>query len=172
MKRGIRDLVYIAFSASLIAIFSQFIIPLPSGVPLTLQTFMVALTGYVIGFKGSIAVLIYIAIGAVGVPVFTGFQGGLGTLFGITGGFIIGFIPLAFFCGIEKRKIHFKIIFGLIGIILCHVLGVIRFSEYSGDIKSAFFAVSLPYIVKDIVSVTLAAVISRKIKRAISAYVI
>lgn len=173
MRRKTADIAFIAVFAAIIAIFSQFIIPLPSGIPLTLQTFSVAAAGYVLGStKGSAAVFVYIALGAVGVPVFTGFQGGLGSLLGITGGFIFGFLPLVFMCGIETKRLFLKLTFGLIGVVFCHTLGILRFAEFSGDIKSAFFAASVPYILKDIVSIVLAAVISGKIKRAVSAYVI
>lgn len=168
MRARVHDLVFIAVSTALISIFSQVIIPLPSGIPLTLQTFMIALSGFVMGsLKGSAAVLVYIAVGAVGVPVFTGFQGGLGALLGVTGGFIIGFIPLAFMCGINVDNRFLKMFFALIGIVLCHSFGVLRFADYSGDLRSAFFAASLPYLLKDVISVALAAGISVKIKRAV-----
>lgn len=173
MRKKTVDIVFIAVFAALISIFSQFIIPLPSGVPFTLQTFFVALAGYVLGsLKGFSSVLVYIALGALGIPVFTGFQGGLGALFGLTGGFIFGFLPLVFMCGIETKKLFLKIVFGLIGVIFCHILGIIRFADFSGNIKSAFFAASVPYILKDILSLALAAAISGKIKRAILVYVI
>jgi len=172
LKKEVQNLVYIAVSSTLISIFSQLIIPLPSGVPLTLQTFMIALIGCIFGSaRGVISVLVYIAVGAVGAPVFTGFQGGLGALFGVTGGFIIGFIPLAFMCGINTKSRFLKVFFAIIGVILCHLLGVLRFADYSGDFRSAFYAASLPYIAKDIVSAAAALVISGKIKRAISAYI-
>ena len=65
-------------------------IPNPISVPLTLQTFIIALSGFVLGSsKGVASVLVYIAVGTIGAPVFTGFQGGFSVLFGMTGGFII-----------------------------------------------------------------------------------
>lgn len=172
MRLKMTDLALIAVSAALISVFSQIIIPLPSGIPLTLQTFMIALVGYILGsFEGIAAVFIYIFLGAVGVPVFTGFQGGLGALFGFTGGFILGFLPLVFMCGIETKRLFLKIVFGIVGLIFCHLLGVLYFSHYSGDLRSAFFAASVPYIAKDIISVALASIISGKIKRAILVYI-
>lgn len=173
MRNRTTDIAFIAVFAALISVFSQFIIPLPSGVPFTLQTFTIAVTGYVLGsLRGSVSVLIYIVLGLIGIPVFTGFQVGLSALAGFTGGFIIGFLPLVFMCGINTKSIFLKIIFGLIGVILCHVSGVIRFADFSGDIRSAFFAASVPYILKDVISIVLAAAISGKIKRAITVYTI
>ena len=86
--------------AAVIAVLAQIAIPLPSGVPVTLQTFAVALTAVVLGARlGSLSTLIYILLGAAGAPVFTGFYGGLGAIVGKTGGFIWGFLFLAFFTG-------------------------------------------------------------------------
>ena len=85
------DMVYVAVFAVLIAICSW--ISIPMTVPFTLQTFAVFLAVGVLGGKrGSLAVLIYILLGAVGIPVFAGFSGGIGQLLGNTGGYIIGFL--------------------------------------------------------------------------------
>ena len=85
------DMVYIAVFAVLIAICSW--ISIPTTVPFTLQTFAVFLAVGVLGGKrGSLSVLIYILLGAVGIPVFAGFSGGFGVLLGQTGGYIVGFL--------------------------------------------------------------------------------
>ena len=85
------DLAYIAIFAVLIAICSW--ISIPMTVPFTLQTFGVFMAVGVLGGKrGSLAVLVYILLGAIGVPVFAGFSGGLGILLNNTGGYIIGFL--------------------------------------------------------------------------------
>ena len=84
-------MVYIAVFAVLIAICSW--ISIPTTVPFTLQTFAVFLAVGVLGGKrGSLSVLIYILLGAVGIPVFAGFSGGFGILLGQTGGYIVGFL--------------------------------------------------------------------------------
>ena len=85
------DLVYISIGAALIAICSW--ISIPTAVPFTLQTFAVFFVLLLLGGeRGTIATLIYILLGAIGVPVFAGFSGGIGILFGSTGGYIIGFL--------------------------------------------------------------------------------
>ena len=94
-KQSTRDLAYIALFAVLIAICSWIAIPILQ-VPYTLQTFAVFLAVGVLGGKrGTLAVLVYILLGAVGVPVFAGFTGGLGVLLGTTGGYILGFLCTA-----------------------------------------------------------------------------
>ena len=85
-----RDLTYVALCAVLIAVCAWISIPAP--VPFTLQTFGIfaALT-LLGGRRGCYAVAVYLLLGLVGLPVFAGFQGGAGTLLGVTGGYILGF---------------------------------------------------------------------------------
>ena len=90
-KNPIRRTVMTGVMAALLAVMSQISIPLPVGVPITLQTFAVALCGYLIGpALGTLAVVVYLALAAVGVPVLAGFSGGVGAFMGMTGGFLWG----------------------------------------------------------------------------------
>ena len=83
------NLVYIALFAVLIAICSW--LAIPTIVPITLQTLAVYLTVSLLGWKrGLAAICVYILLGLVGVPVFSGFRAGMGVLSGPTGGYIIG----------------------------------------------------------------------------------
>lgn len=164
MRIKTADLVTTAMFSALIAVFSQLALPSPTGMPVTLQTFIIALTGFVLGSeRGAVSVLVYIAVGAVGVPVFAGFQGGLGAVFGPTGGFIIGFIAMVLLCGIKTEKFHRRLIYGLFGTAICHVCGVMWFSLGAGGLLNAFLMGSAPYIIKDIISVTAALVVSKRI---------
>ncbi len=159
-KTNTKTIVMIGMFAAVLAVLSQISIPMPSGVPVTLQTFAVALTGFILGWKyGAIATGIYILLGAVGVPVFSNFSGGLGALFGKTGGFIWGFLFLAGLCGISqitKKKIIIGIS-SIAGLLICHLLGIIQFQMVAemGFWKSALL-VSVPYLLKDVVSIFLA----------------
>ena len=148
--KSTKTMIVTAMFAALIAVLAQIAIPLPSGVPVTLQTFAVALTGIVLGAKlGTISTFIYILLGAVGVPVFSGFNGGLGAIVGKTGGFIWGFLFLVFFTGAgaammkgssdsEKKDVGkgktellstaAGFALGLIGLLICHVLGTAQFA--------------------------------------------
>ena len=103
-KFKVIDLVYIGLSAALIAVCSWISIPLPT-VPITLQTMGVVLIASLFGAKrGVIATVVYILLGAIGVPVFSGFSSGLGVIGGATGGYIIGFIFTALIVGITADK--------------------------------------------------------------------
>ena len=91
---SVRDMAYIAMFAVIMAVCSW--ISVPYVAPFTLQTFGVFLAVGVLGGKrGTLAVLVYILLGCVGLPVFAGFTGGIGILLGSTGGYIVGFVFLA-----------------------------------------------------------------------------
>ena len=158
MKIKTTDLVQIALFAAIIAILSQISIPTPFGVPISLQTFAVALCGYFLGAKkGTAALLVWIAVGAVGVPVFTGFKGGFAVLLGLTGGFIYGFIPQVLLCGIELKRKPLRIALGAAGILACHLCGAAQYALLMGiDFLQSALTVSVPFLIKDIVSIVAA----------------
>lgn len=93
-KLQVRDLAYIGVFAALMAVCAWISIPVPPPmIPFTLQTMGVFLAvGLLGGKRGTMAILVYILLGAVGVPVFSGFRGGVGVLLGVTGGYIVGFL--------------------------------------------------------------------------------
>ncbi len=162
-KLNTRELVFISVFAAIISVFSQIVIPFPSGVPITFQTFIIALTGYCLGsIKGSVTVLVYIALGIIGVPVFSGFRGGLGAVFDVTGGFIVGFVPMAFLCGIQTESKQSKFLLGAIGVVICHIFGVLWFAFYSKNLINSFISVSLPYLLKDFISIFAAFFVAEK----------
>ena len=102
---GVQELCRIALFTALIAVCSQFSIPLPGGVPMTLQTLIIPIAGIVLGARGgTIATIVYLLLGAVGLPVFAGFSGGLDKLVGMTGGFLISFPLIAWFGGMFSRN--------------------------------------------------------------------
>lgn len=141
------------------------------GVPATLQTFAMSFLGFVLGSKkGSIAVAIYILIGFIGVPVYSQFTAGPSILFGMTGGFLFGFIPLAFICGLSYKFKNpiIKIIIPITGLFICHGIGIIQFSLVTDmKIAASLAAVSLPYIPKDILSVFLSYIVAISIRKAL-----
>ena len=98
-RNNMKTMCSVALFTAVICILSICQIPLPSGVPITLQTFALALCGYVIGAKlGAISATLYLLLGLIGLPVYAGMAAGPGVLFGPTGGFIFGFIFLSLFC--------------------------------------------------------------------------
>ncbi len=167
--KSTKKMIITGMFAAVIAILAQISIPLPSGVPITLQTFAVALTGAVLGAKlGTLATLIYILLGAVGVPVFAGLKGGLGVIVGKTGGFIWGFLFLALLCGIgaSMKQKAAGWMPGILGLAVCHVLGVAQFAVLTGmGLWEGALLVSVPYLLKDICSVALAYVLGLQVKK-------
>lgn len=173
-----QDMAYIAVFAVLIAICSW--ISIPATVPFTLQTFAVFLAVGVLGGKrGSMSVLIYILLGAIGVPVFAGFSGGISALFGTTGGYIIGFLFSALLMwGIEKlfgRKIWVLGISMLLGLILCYAIGTVWFmmvyAKTSGAIglSTVLAWCVIPFIIPDVIKIVMALTLSKRLAKLIKA---
>lgn len=165
-KKNASYLVYTGMFTALIAVLSQLAIPMPSGVPVTLQVFAVAFAGFYLGWRqGLLSVAVYILLGVAGMPVFSGFTGGLGKLTGLTGGFIWGFLPLSALTGLSKNK-ALTAIAATAGLLLCHIAGLVQFSAVSGaGIVQAFLTVSLPYLIKDALSVAAAYALAAAIKK-------
>lgn len=161
------SMTYMALFVAVLAVISQLSIPI-GAVPLTLQICVVAFCGYFLGLRrGTLAIILYIAIGAIGAPVFAGFKGGFFVLLGPSGGFVWGFIVVALFCGIWKRA-QLAILGGIIGTLLCHLIGVIQYMLIAScSFWVSLVAVSLPYIIKDIILVPLAYFLAQKTKKHI-----
>ena len=95
MRGNIRPLVCAALCTALLCVISPIAIPMPSGMPFTLQTFAVALTGYFLKPRHAVlSVTAYLLLGLSGLPIFSAFRGGISVLIGPTGGFLLGFLPL------------------------------------------------------------------------------
>ena len=97
-------MVLIALFAAVITISAW--IAVPAAIPFTMQVFAVFLTASLLGAKcGTAAVTVYILLGCVGLPVFSGFVGGVGVLFSAKGGYIVGFIPAVICCALLQKKL-------------------------------------------------------------------
>ena len=102
---NVRSMVFMAIFAALICVAAPYAIPMPGLVPISLGTFAIYLTGAMLGGKrGTVAVCVYILLGAIGLPVFTGFAGGFAKLLGPTGGYIVGYVPLVLLTGYAVKK--------------------------------------------------------------------
>lgn len=169
---SVRRMVLTGVMAAVLAVLSQISIPLPIGVPVTLQTFAVALCGYLLGpAMGALSVGVYLALGAAGVPVLAGFSGGLGAFMGMTGGFLWGFLPMALLCGLGARsgKKPAALLLGAAGLLLCHLGGALQFGLVSGTgFFTAFMTASAPFLVKDAVLLVLARLAAAGIGRALN----
>ena len=168
MNVKLKRITYTALFVAVIAVISQIAIPMPSLVPITLQTFAICLCGYFLGLRGGVsAILVYVLLGAMGAPVFSSFQGGFSVILGHGGGFIVGFIPLALMCGISKKRIS-AIVLGCLGICICHLMGTAWYMIITKNpFIPSFVLVSLPYIVKDIILCILAYFVAEKLKTKI-----
>ena len=169
-------MVCTALCTATVALLAQIAFPLPFGIPITLQVFAIALSGYLLGPKyGVISTLLYVTLGAVGVPVFSHFRGGIQYIFGSpTGGFILGFIFISLFCGLsclfrwKKRCGLYSIVFGLIGTFFCHLCGSMQYASVAAlPFNVAVMTVSLPFILKDLVFTVLAYFLSVRLKKII-----
>ena len=170
------DLVYTAMGVTLICVCSW--INIPMTVPFTLQTFAIPAVLLILGKKrGTIATIVYVLMGAIGIPVFAGFTGGLAILLGNTGGYIIGFIFIALIytaaVKIFGEKKGVKIISLIAGLIVCYAFGTAWFMyiylKDTGDVGliTVLTWCVLPYIVPDLVKIFLAILISDRVKRFI-----
>lgn len=166
-----------ALFVAVIAICSWISIPIPGTmVPINLGTFGVIMTGYVLGKKnGVISVLIFLLLGAIGLPVFHGFTGGLGILTGPTGGFLIGYIALAFCSGIAndlnaKSSINKQVSYilcVLLGEIILYSAGVMYFMTLTkASLATALLACVLPFLIGDGVKMFFAYVVSARVLRS------
>jgi len=167
--------VLAAFGAAIIAVLAQVTIPLPL-IPITGQTLAVGIVVTILGTRiGTLSVLLYILLGATGLPVFSGMSGGLGILVGPTGGYIVGFLATAIMMGLylDKFGITFThaIIANIMGMIITLAFGTVWLkivADYTWT--AAFLGGAAPFIVVGIVKAVLAAwigvIVRRRLERA------
>lgn len=168
-----RDLVVCSLFAAMTAVLSQISIPLPNGIPLTLQLFAVFLCGVILGAKkGFISTLVYVALGAIGLPVFAGFTGGFQYIVGYSGGFIISFPLVAFIIGFVSEKTDNMVLILLstiLGLIVSYTIGTLVFSLVTNtSISASLAACVIPFIFTDLLKCFVATVIGLKLKENIS----
>lgn len=165
------DMVYIGMFVAVMAVCSW--ISIPTTIPFTLQTFAVIATVLILGlYRGTIAVIVYILLGLVGVPVFAGFTGGFGKLAGPTGGYIIGFVFTALITGFltEKfgKKIGIAVIASVAGLFVCYVFGTVWFMILGGyDLPTALAYCVIPFLLPEVVKIALAIAVDKGVSRIV-----
>lgn len=169
-------MAYIALMAVLISVCSW--LSIPAAIPFTMQTYAIFTALLLLGGRrGSIAVAVYIALGAVGFPVFSGFAGGIGKLMGPTGGYIIGFIFTALcywlFEGLSGGKPWLRLLGMALGLVLCYAFGTVWFVQVYSATKPIGYAAALglcvfPFILPDIVKMALAVLTARVMSKHIN----
>lgn len=159
----VRKMVLCSLFAALTAICAWLSIPVLD-IAYTMQTFAVFLTLGILGGKwGTVSILIYLTLGAVGLPVFSGFQGGVGVLLGITGGYLWGFLATGLvYWALEK--LWKPLAMGL-GLLACYLAGSLWFLLYagSGGLAVALIKCVVPYLIPDCVKLALALSLSRRV---------
>ncbi|MBA1333986.1 MAG: Substrate-specific component BioY of biotin ECF transporter [Firmicutes bacterium] len=170
-----KEMIAAAMFAALTAIFAQISIPLPfSPVPITLQVLAVCLAAAILGSKlGTLSQLLYVAIGAIGLPVFAAGTSGIQAIIGPRGGYIIGFVLGAFVIGkIVERKspptLPVTMAAMLAGVIVIYFAGMLQLSVVTGmDLKAAFLAGVAPFVGMDVIKIALGSYVAYSVRNVL-----
>ena len=171
------DLAYIAVGAALIAACSWISIPLT--IPFTLQTFAVFFVLSALGGRrGTWSILVYILLGAIGMPVFAEFTSGIGVLLGNTGGYILGFLlsglVYLLMTKLFGEKLHVEIAALLLGLALCYAFGTAWFmyiyTKANGAVGlgTVLSWCVIPFILPDLIKLGLALTVARRVQPMLS----
>ena len=170
------DIAYIGIFSAIIALFSW--VSIPTTVPFTLQTLAIFLSLTLLGGRnGFYSILVYIALGAAGIPVFSGFKGGLGVLAGNTGGYILGFILLGavywVMTSIFGEKLHIQIIALVLGLLICYAFGTAWFVYLYIKANGAVTLMTVlgwcvfPFILPDAIKMVAAILLAKRLRKYI-----
>lgn len=173
-----REIAYVAVFAALIVALTLFpAIEIGiSPVPITLQTFAVTLTAMLLGpRRGALAVLAYLALIAIGLPVAAGYRGGLGVFAGATGGYLVSYLPAALLIGWlaglalrRSRPTPWLFLAGVAGMPVIYAIGTGWFMAVTGmELGPAVAAAITPFVVVDAIKVALAAIVTAGAVRAL-----
>ena len=169
-KSNVYPLVMTAMMAAVIAAVSPFSLPI-SVIPLSFCTLMLYVTPYILGWRrGAVATLVFILLGMAGVPVFTGFQGGMGKVLGPTGGYIAGYIPLVIVTGLAIQFFPKSRVLQFLGMIaataVLYTLGTAWFCVQSGnDLQKAVTLCVFPFIPGDLIKMVVATAIGPELRK-------
>ena len=169
MKKGMstKDMVRCALFAALICVLSPFSIPI-GPIPITLSLFAIMLCGVTLDWRGAgAAVLVYLLIGLVGLPVFSSGKSGLSVIIGPTGGYMWAYLPMAVLISLFTRKGGYvrAAVVCILSLILCYGLGTLQFCLVAGYTPSAALAVCVwPFVPFDIAKAVCAALLGVKLR--------
>lgn len=169
-KRNTKDMVLMALFTAILCVLAPMSLPI-GPVPISLATFVIYFSLYFLGWKkGTVTCILYLLIGLVGLPVFSGFSGGVGKLAGPTGGYLIGYIFLALVTGmvIEKsygKNIRFSPVFCFAGMFLgtavLYVFGTAWFCISTGtSVAAALVTCVFPFIIGDLAKMFVAVILA------------
>ena len=173
-KFTIQQIAMIAVMTAVTCVLAPLSVPI-GPVPISLTNLVIYFSLFILGTKkGTISYLIYLLIGLVGIPVFSGFTSGPGKLFGPTGGYLIGFIPLALIAGYFINHFHNKKALSFLGMILgtavCYALGTtwLAIQAHMG-FQAALMADVVPFLPGDFIKMILALLIAPQIRKQLDA---
>ena len=167
-----KDMAYSGICAALLAISAWCAIPMPQ-VSFTMQSFAVFFAlGLLGGRRGVISISIYLVMGLIGLPVFSGFRGGVGVLLGITGGYIWGFLLAGLLywtvTALFGQGFKARLAAMILGMLLCYGCGTVWYLRvYGGNLWAVLTACVLPYLLPDGVKIALALTLAGRLKRFI-----
>lgn len=172
MKNKTKEITRIALMTAIMCILGPISLALPiSPVPISLGTLAIYLASYMLGMtRGTVSCLIYLLIGIVGLPVFTGFTGGIGKVLGPTGGYMIGYIFMALICGffvqVSKGKILISFAGMILGTIVLYAFGT-AWLAFQGNMSfgAALAAGVIPFIPGDLAKIVIVLVAAPQIQK-------
>lgn len=171
----LRMLIITALFTAIISILAQVAIPMPLGVPITGQTLAIGLAATILGSRyGTLSVVLYLLLGAIGVPVFAQMTGGIGIIVGPTGGFLVGFIPTTFIMGYYLEKTSFTVkhalIANIIGMFITLFFGTI-WLKYAAELSwaTAFAGGFTPFILGGFIKAFIAATVGIMVRERLEA---
>lgn len=174
-KMKTKELTLIGLMTAITCILGPLSIPLPfSVVPISFTNLAIYFTVFLLGWKkGTISYLIYLLIGLVGVPVFSGFSGGIGKIAGPTGGYLAGFLLLAIISGLFIEKFRGKIYMYALGMVLglavTYLFGTAWLSyQLELTFKEGLFMGVIPYIPGDIVKIAAALILGPILRKNVA----
>lgn len=172
-----KELSLCGMSAALLAAISQVSLPMPTGVPITIQVFGITLAGVMLGWRlGLFATVTYILIGAAGLPVFSNFRGGFSVLAGPAGGYVWAWPFMVMLCGIRPKTGNPRLnsvltaILSLIGLSVMEIIGGLQWAALSGEMSvgAVFTYAAVAFIPKDTALALLAVILGIPMRRIIS----
>lgn len=170
-KSSIYQMALIGIMTAITCILGPLSIPIPfSPVPISFTNLAIYLTAFILGWKkGTLSYLIYLLLGLVGLPIFSNFSGGPGKLLGPTGGYLIGFILMAFISGLFIERFYGNISMYILGLVLAsaanYLLGTAWLS-YQLDLTfyQALTIGVFPYLIGDAIKIAIAIIIGPMIR--------
>lgn len=168
-----KDMAMIAVLTAMTCVLAPLSLPI-GPVPISLTNLVIYIGLYVLGTKKeTVSYVVYMIIGLVGVPVFSGFTGGPGKLVGPTGGYIIGFVPMAIIAGLVIDKYADKkwasFLGMVVGTIVCYALGTAWLAiQAQMDLKAALFAGVIPFIPGDVTKMIIAMILGPVLRKRIN----